>query len=153
MTLAAGSLALHAQDNSRHGRKYKTPPQAAHIAITVVRDYNDKPISLAHVVLHPVEGDRDKGSLEVKTNDDGKAVIDVVPIGDTVRLQVIVSGFQTYGSDFKVDQPEINMEVRMKRPGAQYSIYNNSGDTAGANTPAAPDKGASQPNSDHPQPK
>ena len=37
--------------------------------------------------------------MELKTNEDGKAIIDVIPIGDTVRLQVIANGFQTYGAE------------------------------------------------------
>ena len=61
--------------------------------------------------------------MEVKTNEDGKTLIDVIPIGDTVRMQIIASGFQTYGEDYKVDKAEITREVRLKRPGQQYSIY------------------------------
>ena len=69
------------------------------------------------MIFHPIEGDKDKGYLELKTNEDGKVVIDVLPIGDTVRMQVIAHGFQTYGQDYKVDKAEMSMEVRMKRPG------------------------------------
>jgi len=119
-----GSLALRAQDAStQHLRKYKAPPPAARIEVTVVRDFNGKPIEDAHVIFHPIEGDKDKGYLELKSNEDGKAVIDVLPIGDTVRMQVIANGYQTFGQDYKVDKPEMSLEVRMKRPGAQYSIY------------------------------
>jgi len=32
----------------------------------------------------------------MKTNQEGKAVLDVIPVGDTVRLQVIVEGYQTF---------------------------------------------------------
>src|SRR5208282_3926363 len=50
-SLIAGSLALRAQDDdSHHGRKYKVPPPSATIAVTVVRAYNGKPISDAHVI-------------------------------------------------------------------------------------------------------
>ncbi len=132
-SLIAASLALRAQqDDSHHGRKYKAPPLSSRIEITVVRDYNGKPIRDAHVIFHPIEGDKDKGSLELKTNEDGKALINVIPIGDTVRLQVIANGFQTYGQDFKIDKLEILMEVRLKRPGQQYSVYNNSSANSGS---------------------
>ena len=121
--LACGSIALHAQDdNNYRGRKYKVPPPSARIEVTVLRDSSGKPIQDAHVIFHPIEGDKDKGSLELKTNEDGKIVIDVIPIGDTVRLQIIANGFQTYGGDYKIDKPEMSMEIRMKRPGAQYSV-------------------------------
>ena len=43
--------------------------------------------------------------MELKSNEDGKTIIDVLPIGDTVRLQIIAKGFQTYGQDYKIDKP------------------------------------------------
>ena len=68
LVLTAGALALRAQDdNNHHGRKYKPPPLSARIEVTVLRDYNGKPIHGAHVIFHPIEGDKDKGSLELKT--------------------------------------------------------------------------------------
>ena len=124
LCLVAGSLALHSQDDkSQHLRKYKVPPPSARIEVTVVKDFNGKPIVDAHVIFHPIHGDKDTGYLELKTNEDGKALIDVIPIGDTVRMQIIANGYQTYGGDYKVDKSEMSMEIRMKRPGAQYSIY------------------------------
>jgi hypothetical protein len=144
--LACGSIALHPQDdNNYRGRKYKAPPPSARIEVTVLRDSSGKPIENAHVIFHPLEGDKDKGSLELKTNEDGKAIIDVIPIGDTVRLQIIANGFQTYGGDYKVDKPEMSMEIRMKRPGAQYSVYKNTGTNSGPDSGSA--KPANPPNS------
>ncbi|MGB7741674.1 MAG: hypothetical protein WBL41_02860, partial [Terracidiphilus sp.] len=81
------------------------------------------------VIFHPIQGDKDTGYLELKTNEDGKALIDVIPIGDTVRMQIIANGYQTYGGDYKVDKSEMSMEIRMKRPGAQYSIYKDNNTT------------------------
>ena len=159
---------LRAQDDSHHSRKYKTPPLAAHVEITVLRASSGKPISNAHVIFHPIQGDKDTGYLEVKTNEDGKAVIEVLPIGDTVRMQIIATGFQTYGKDYKIDKSEITMEVRMNRPGTQYSTYDNgagsgtqdgSGKSAESpkDTPPAPSNdqpaGSDQPKTDQPQPK
>ena len=141
--LAFGSIALRAQDdNNSRGRKYKAPPLSAHIEVTVLRDSSGKPIQGAHVIFHPVEGDKDKGSMELKTDEDGKTVIDVIPIGDMVRLQIIANGFQTYGGDYKVDKPEMSMEIRMKRPGAQYSVYKNTGSSSGTEKPANPPSSA-----------
>lgn len=120
--LILSSLAIHAE-GQRRGRKYKAPPPASRIEVTVLKADNGKPIQNAAVIFHPIEGDKDKGSLELKTNEDGKAIIDVIPIGDTVRLQVIAKGFQTYGKDYTIDKDEIAMEVRMNRPVSQYSIY------------------------------
>ncbi len=141
--LFGGSLALRAQDdNSNRGRKYKATPPSARIVVTVLRDSSGKPIQDAHVIFHPIKGDKDTGALEVKTNEDGKAIIDVIPIGDTVTLQVIASGYQTYGQNYKIDKSDISMEVRMKRPGAQYSVYKNSGANSGTEKPSPPPNSA-----------
>lgn len=156
---------VHSQDDSnKWTRKYKTPPPSSRIEITILKGDNGKPVENAAVIFHPVEGDRDKGSLELKTNEDGKAIIDVIPIGDTVRLQVIAHGFQTYGQDFKVDKEEMSMEVHLKRPRSQYSIYKDGNgsaksadQTAPQSTEAAPpaqnDKGSADPKPDQSQPQ
>jgi hypothetical protein len=124
--LVVSSLAFGGQDDaSKRGRKYKTPPPTARIEVTVLRDVNGKPIENAAVIFHPMEGEKDKGNMELKTNEDGKTIIDVMPIGATVRLQIIAKGFQTYGEDYKIDKPEMAIEIKMKRPGQQYSIYKN----------------------------
>jgi hypothetical protein len=136
--LSACSLALLAQDDNQHGRKYKAPPPSAHIEVTVLKDFNGKPVYDAHVIFHPTEGDRDTGSLELKTDEDGKAIIDVIPIGDTVTLQVIADGYQTYGQSYKIDKPQMTMEVRMKRPGGQYSIYKNNSANSGSGSGGQP---------------
>jgi hypothetical protein len=137
IVLSVCSLAILAQNDNYHGRKYKAPPPAAHIEVTVLKDINGKPITNAHVIFHPTEGDRDRGSLELKTNDDGKTVIDVIPIGDTVTLQVIADGYQTYGQSYKIDKADMSMEVRMKRPGGQYSIYKNNSANSGGGSGGA----------------
>jgi hypothetical protein len=126
VTLAAGLIQAGAQQgDSSRGRKYKVPPPSSRIEVTVLRDASGKPVEAAAVIFHPMEGESDKGAMKLKTNEDGKAIIDVIPIGDTVRLQVIAKGFQTYGQDYKIDKAEMTMEVRLKRPGEQYSIYKN----------------------------
>jgi hypothetical protein len=117
------SIAAHGQDTDKRGRKYKAPPPTARIEVTILKDVNGKPIENAAVVFHPMQGEKDTGNMELKTNEDGKAIIDVLPMGDTVRLQVIAHGFQTFGDDYKIEKNEMAIEIRMKRPGEQYSIY------------------------------
>jgi hypothetical protein len=149
--LVSGSFVLRAQeDDSHHGRKYKVPPASARIEVTVVRDYNGKPIRDAHVIFHPIEGDKDKGALELKTNEDGKAIIEVIPVGDTVTLQVIANGFQTYGQVYKVDKLDISMEVRLSRPAAQYSTYKNSTNSGPGKSSDAPPASAPPASGDKP---
>jgi 5-hydroxyisourate hydrolase-like protein (transthyretin family) len=148
------SLAATAQDSSRRGRKYKAPPPTARIEVTVLRDVNGKPIENAAVIFHPMEGEKDKGNMELKTNEDGKTIIDVLPIGDVVRLQIIAKGFQTYGEDYKIDKAEMAVEIRLKRPGEQYSIYKMHPGTADAGKDApSKDKPAAQPDQPQSQPK
>ena len=118
----ASTLVLQAQDDSHRGRKFKALPPNSRIEVIVLRDVNGKPIEHAAVIFHLVG---DKGNMELKTNDEGKAVIDVLPVGCQVTLQIIAKGFQTYGGDYKIDKPNHAIEVRMKRPGEQYSIYKN----------------------------
>ncbi|HEX3473295.1 MAG TPA: carboxypeptidase-like regulatory domain-containing protein [Silvibacterium sp.] len=114
---------LFAQDQPRRGRKYTPPPPTAKITVTVIKAANGKPIENAAVVFHPMKGGKDEGNLELKTNEEGKASIDVIPIGDTVRLQVIANGFQTFGDDYEITTDSKDITVKMKHPDRQYSIY------------------------------
>jgi hypothetical protein len=135
-------------DSSKRGRKYKAPAPTSRIEVTILKDVNGKPIENAAVVFHPMEGNKDKGNMELKTNEDGKMVIDVLPINSTVRVQVIAPGFQTYGEDYKIEKPEMALEIRMKRPGEQYSIYklHDSSEVGGKDaTPAVPPAPAKAP--------
>jgi len=115
----AAGLSLSAQ-TSRRGRKYKSPPPTSRVAITILRADDDKPIENAAVVFTVVG---DKGNMELKTNEDGKTVLDVLPIGTKVVLQVLAKGYQTYGQDYSLDKAEMALEVKLNRPGKQYSIY------------------------------
>lgn len=124
--LLAGFVArpVHAQDNGRHGRKYKAPPATSEIEVTVVKGFNQKPIENAAVVFHPVDANgKDEGFLEMKTDPDGKAKIDVIPTGSQVRIQVIATGFATYADDYKIDEAERKITIAMQRPRAQISTF------------------------------
>jgi hypothetical protein len=124
LLLIAVSTLAHAQDdNSKRGRKYKAPPPTAHFEITVLRATSGKPIENAAVIFHPLSDGKDDGNMELKTNDEGKTAIDLLEIGSTVRIQIIAPGFQTYGEDYKIDKDTMAVEVKLKRPVKQYSLY------------------------------
>jgi hypothetical protein len=129
LLLCAFSLILvsHAfaqdSDTSKRGRKYKPPPPTSHVEVTVVRATTGKPIENASVIFHPLQDGKNAGNMELKTNDEGKTTIDLLALGSDVRLQIIAPGFQTYGEDYKIDKDNIALEIKMQRPGAQYSIY------------------------------
>jgi len=144
--LVLASIATGAQQSSpSRGRKYKAPPPTARIEITVLRNVDGKPIENAAVIFHQVRGTRDKGNMELKTNEDGKTVIEVLPLGQTVRLQIIAKGFQTFGDDYKIDKDQMAFEIHMKRPGEQYSIYKNHPESSEGGKSPDTDKPANPP--------
>jgi hypothetical protein len=114
---------LFAQDTAHRGRKYTPPPPTCKITVTIVKATNGKPVENAAVVFHPVKNGKDEGGLELKSNEEGKVSIDVIPIGDTLRLQIIADGFQTYGEDYEITSDSKDITVKLKRPARQYSIY------------------------------
>jgi hypothetical protein len=108
--------------------------KSSDLKFLVIRDYNGKPVQNASVILHPVEeGKQDKGGFQLKTNLEGKTSFDGVPYG-TLRIQVLAQGFQTYGQDYEVNQPSMEITIKLKRPGGQYSVY----DDKNQSPPAAP---------------
>ena len=153
LAILLGSLPISAQDTDKRGRKYKAPPETARIEVTILRDLNGKPIENAAVVFHPMEGDKDKGALELKSNEDGKVTIDVIPIGDTVRLQVIADGWQTFGDDYKIDTDSKEILVKMKRPGSQYSFYGDGHGTASSTTTPKGESNSAKPSQQTPLPQ
>lgn len=99
------------------------------LRFVVVRDYNGKPVRNAAIVLHPVnkKGKQTRGGLELKTDNEGRTNIDGIPYGP-LRIQVLAPGFQTFGEDYQINKPALEIMVKLKRPGGQYSIYDNAGD-------------------------
>ena len=135
LVVSLAPLHARAQDDTttpeKHGRKYKAPPDTSHIEVTVLKGFNKKPIMNAAVVFHPTKDGRDEGNLEMKTDPDGKAVIDVIPTGSKVTIQVIADGFATFAEDYVVKEASRQIIISMLRPRAQVSTYvDNSGKPA-----------------------
>jgi hypothetical protein len=108
---------------AKRGRKYKAPPATSHIEVTVLKKLNGKPISNAAVIFDSTLNGKEEGNLEVKTDPEGKATIDVIPTGSTVRVQVIATGFATYAEEYLVAEPSRQISVSMIRPQEQLSSY------------------------------
>ena len=150
-TLAPIRARAQSDDNptpEKHGRKYKAPPETSHIEVTVIKGFNKKPIMNAAVIFHPIKDGTDSGTLEIKTDPDGKAIIDVIPIGTEVRVQVLANGFATFAEDYTITESSRQILVTMIRPKAQVSAYiDNSGKPAqvqpGVQEPIRPKKGTS----------
>lgn len=96
----------------------------ATLSFVVLKDYNGKPVRNAAVVLHSVsdKGKQEKGGLELKTDDQGKASYDGIPYGK-LRVQVLARGLQTFGQDYDINQPSMEITIKLKPPEGQYSIY------------------------------
>jgi hypothetical protein len=96
----------------------------AKLNFLVIRDYSGKPVRNASVVMHPVQknGKQGRGGFELKTDADGKASFEGVPYGP-LRVQVLADGFQTFGDDYDIEQPAMEITIKMKRPAGQYSVY------------------------------
>ena len=143
-SLIGAAVPLLAQDSPpRHGRKYKAPPDTSHIEVVVTKKATGKPIVNAAVIFRAVKNGKDDGNLEVKTDPDGKAAIDVIETGSTVTVQVIANGFATFADDYKVDGPSREIAVSLLKPQEQVSAYvDNSGKEASrkAGVQDAPDK-------------
>jgi len=129
LALTLCALLLPAKDKKDDG------PHSS-VSFAVVNDDNGKPVRNAAVVLHPVgnKGKQSRGGFELKTDAEGKTHFDGVPYG-TLRVQVIAHGFQTFGDDFTIGQPEQQITVRLKRPQQQYSIYEKKSDSTEGKNP------------------
>jgi hypothetical protein len=126
LTLAtsfAGIFVVEAGASDKRSQ-YDVPVSA--LSFVVLKDDNGKPVRNAGVVMHSVgkNGKQDRGGLELKTDAEGKASFEGVPYGK-LRVQVLATGFQTYGEDYEVNKPTMEITIKLKRPGGQYSIYEN----------------------------
>jgi hypothetical protein len=116
-------LLVLALPNAATAQKDAEEP-TAELNFLVVKEDNGKPVRSAAVIMHPVDshGKQSRGGLELKTDADGKTTFDEIPYG-TLRVQVLASGFQTYGEDYDIHQAKMEIVVKLKRPQGQYSIY------------------------------
>jgi hypothetical protein len=98
----------------------------ASLRFLVVRDSNGKPVKNAAVVLHPVnrKGKQERRGMELKTDPEGRTGFDGIPYG-SLRVQVLAQGFQTFGEDYDINKPDMEIRIKLKRPAGQYSIYEN----------------------------
>jgi hypothetical protein len=133
LTVVLSASTLFAQDSpTRRVRKYKPPPVTSKISVQVTKKFNGKPIANAAVVFNPYKDGKEIGNLEVKTDPEGKATIDIIPTGSLVRVQVIADGFATFAQEYQVDESSRDIAVEMLRPREQVSSYKEN--TGGAST-------------------
>jgi hypothetical protein len=106
------------------GQKDKDDEPTSWLYFNVIKEDNGKPVRNAAVIMHPVNanGKQGRGDMELKTDPEGKTNFDGIPYG-MLRVQVIASGFQTYGEDFDINKARTEITIKLKRPQGQFSIY------------------------------
>ena len=119
-TMAGTNINASAQE---HGRKWQPPPPTALVVVKVIKAFNGKPFENAGVVFHAVRNGKDDGNLEVKTDPDGNAKIDVLEVGSHVTVQVIATGYATAASEFDLTPDGKELTLKLERPKAQVSTY------------------------------
>src|SRR5271154_3947127 len=137
--LAIGLAGVSAIQVYAGDKKSQYDEPVAALSFVVLKDDNGKPVRNAGVVMHSVgkNNKQDKGGLELKTDAEGKASFDGVPYGK-LRVQVLAHGFQTFGEDYEVNQPTMEITVKLKRPEGQYSIYQDQQNDKKPTTPPDP---------------
>jgi hypothetical protein len=132
----AGALAVEAGASDKKSQ-YDYPVSV--LSFVVLKGDNGKPVRNAGVVMHTVDkhGKQDRGGIELKTDAEGKASFDGVPYGK-LRIQVLATGFQTYGEDYDISQPTMVITIKLKRPEGQYSIYEDQQNDKKPTTPSDP---------------
>jgi len=117
--IAAGTAGAQVQ---RGSRKYKAPPPTTDVTVTVLRASNGKPVANAAVNFEPQKAGEDNGSMEIKTNEIGVATLnDMLPRGQTVRVQVVADNLQTYGDDFPIAGDKAAIVIKLNPPERQSS--------------------------------
>src|SRR6266700_4479112 len=98
--------------------------KTASLNFQVIKEVNGKPVRNAEVVIHLLDkdGNQRQAGLELKTHENGKAETSGIPYGK-LRIQVIAPGFRTYGQDYDINQPNLEITIKMQKPAGQVSIY------------------------------
>jgi len=131
------TLAAFAMAGAALGQQDKEDNEPTSILyFLVVKDDNGKPVRNAAIIMHAVnaKGKQERGDMELKTDLEGKTSFDGIPYG-MLRVQVLASGFQTFGEDYDIEKAKMEITIKLKRPQGQYSIYDDH-----AKGPGAPPK-------------
>ena len=102
-----------------------------------VRDPKGKPVERAAVIVDFASshrqvfklGKREPKHWEMRTNLEGNARFPTIPQGE-VRIQVIAKGFQTFGDKVDLTQEKQTVDVSLKLPQKQYSVYGPGSDSS-----------------------
>ncbi len=147
----AGVVAVLAMAGAAAAQHDAEEGPTSRLNFVVTKEDNGKPVRNAAVIMHPVnpKGRQEQGGAELKTDSEGKTSYDGAPYGK-LRVQVLAQGFQTYGEDFDIDKPQMEIAVKLKRPQGQFSVYDDHPKDSSAppkqSTPPPPDQKNQKPN-------
>ena len=93
----------------------------------LVEDAEGEPVARASVVLSRLKSNKKKvkvrgESLQLKTSQSGSAPLPPLAQG-RYMLQVISQGFQTYGGEIELNEPEQTVTITLRTPQDQYSVH------------------------------
>jgi hypothetical protein len=136
--LIAGVLVMVAMAGVASAQHANDEGPTCWLNFVVTKDDNGKPVRNAAVIMHPVnpKGRQVQGGAELKTDVDGKTSFDGIPYGK-LRVQVLAQGFQTFGEDYDIDRPKMEITIKLKRPQGQFSVYDDR--PKDSSPPAKPD--------------
>ena len=94
-----------------------------------VKNESGKPVERASVIVRFIQG-RDylklgkkiRTTYELRTNQEGEAHIPEIPQGK-IMIQIIASGYQTFGQTFDINETEKTVEIKLNPPQKQYSAH------------------------------
>jgi hypothetical protein len=94
-----------------------------------VKTQGGRPVDRASVIVRFLGnrniaklGRHDRTTWELRTNQEGLADIPTVPQGK-IRIQVIAKGYQTFGQDFEITEPEKTIPITLNPPQQQYTAH------------------------------
>ena len=94
-----------------------------------VKTQSGRPIGQAAVIVRFVKGHSVfklgkavRTQFELRSNQEGEATIPAIPQGE-IRVQIIASGYQTYGNVIDVTEPEKTIEIKLNPPQQQYTSH------------------------------
>jgi hypothetical protein len=124
LSILAGAVLVGVFLLAGRGLAQEDEGPVASLRFLVVKDANGKPVKNAAVIMHPVnrKGKQERGGMELKTDPEGRTGFDGIPYG-LLRVQVLAQGFQTFGEDYDINKPDMEITIKLKRPAGQYSIY------------------------------
>jgi hypothetical protein len=102
------------------------------VKLVVVDAEKGTPIPRAAITLKFIRGKKmfikkDRAEWDVKTDSKGQVQVPGIPAGK-MRVLIYAKGYQSFGEDFDISGEEQTLNVKLARPGSQYSAHDTPGE-------------------------